>query len=122
MGLMCTLVTVAASTAPVTGMSQSAARPVSAVTATVADEVPFLSPVVTSMCVSACVGGTTGVVCTGAAGLVVTSVLILLMAFRRTTYLGLLARLRRAGLARRRLRERTHWLVLSPISLCVFRV
>lgn len=120
-GLACTVLSAAASVAPMTGMGDDAA-PVTTVAVTVAEDVASVSPAMTSMCAYACVDGSASVVCAGAAGLVVTSALVLLLASRRDTYLGLLARLRRAGLARRRLRARTPWLVLSPVSLCVFRV
>ncbi len=76
----------------------------------------------TSLCETPCAGGTTGVLCGVAVALVVTSVLLLLLTSRRDTFLGLLARVRRAGLVRRRRRQRTPWLVRSPVSLGVLRV
>lgn len=118
-GLACTVLW-AASVAPMASMSEAAA-PVATVAATVAEEVSSATPAMASMCGIACVSDTTGVGCTGV-GVVVTSVLVLLLASRRNTFMGLQARVRRPGLTRRRLRERTPWIVLSPASLCVFRV
>ncbi len=119
-GLACTILSAAAAVAPMAGMSENAAS-FTTVAVTVVEEAASASPAMAPMCGNACVSGTTSVVCTGA-GLVVTSVLVLLIAARRNTYLGLLARVRRPGPGRRRLRERTPWVVLSPVSLCVFRV
>lgn len=76
----------------------------------------------TSMCDNVCAGVTTGGLCTVAAGILLTGVLALLLASPRNTFLRLLARARPPGLVRRRLRQRTPWLALSPVSLCVFRV
>ncbi len=71
-----------------------------------------------SMCDSACVTDVTEM-CTVAGGLTVTTLLALLLASRRDTFMGLLARTRPCALPRRR---QTPWTVLSPISLCVLRV
>ena len=79
-----------------------------------------MSPPMSSMCDSACVTDVSQV-CTIAGGLTVTTLLALLLASRRDTFLGLLARTRPRALLRRR-RRHTPWTVLSPISLCVLRV
>jgi hypothetical protein len=59
--------------------------------------------------------------CTNAAGLTPSTLLALLLASRRDTFMGLLARTRPRALPRRR-RRQTPWTVLSPNSLCVLRV
>ncbi len=81
--------------------------------------VASVMPPMSSMCDSACVINASAV-CTIAGGLMVTSVLALLLASRRGTFLGLLARTRPRALRRRR-RRHTPWTVLSPMSLCVLR-
>lgn len=87
-----------------------AASPVASVTA------PTMSP----MCDSPCVTGTSQT-CRVASGLTVTTLLALLVASRRDTFVGLLPRTRPRALPRRR-RFQTPWTVLSPIFLCVLRV
>lgn len=119
-GLACTVLWAAAPVAPMAGMSEHAA-PVATVAVTVAEEFSAASPAMPPMCGNACVSDTTSAVCAGV-GVIVTSLLGLFLAYRRNTFMGLLARVRRPGLTRRRLRERTPWVVLSPVSLCVFRV
>ena len=74
------------------------------------------------MCPDGCPTLATGVLCATVIGFVVTGVMALLLASVRNPFLGLLARVQRPGLARRRLRLGTPWLDLSPVSLCVFRV
>ncbi len=73
-----------------------------------------------SMCDSACVTEVSEM-CTVAGGLTVATLLALLLASRRDTFMGLLARTRLCVVPRRR-RRQTPWTVLSPISLCVLRV
>lgn len=92
------------------GALRGAASPVASV----------MSSPMSSMCGSVCVTGVSEV-CTVAAGLTVTTLLALLLAARRETFLGLLARARPRALPRRRQRK-TPWTVLSPISLCVLRL
>lgn len=73
-----------------------------------------------SMCDSVCVTGLSRL-CGVVAALTVTTLLALLLASRRDTLLGLLARARPRARQRRR-RRTTRWRVISPISLCVLRV
>jgi len=80
----------------------------------------MISLPLSSMCDSACVTNVSEM-CTIAGGLTVTTLLALLLATRRDTFVGLLARKRPCALPRRQ-RRQTPWIVLSPISLCVFRV
>jgi hypothetical protein len=141
LSLMCIGFAVAASTAPMTGMvdmadASTTAAPVAAVGAVTGGltdgvvgqvvreaESPIasvVSPPTSSMCDSACVPDVTEM-CTVAGGLTVTTLLTLLLANRRDTFVGLLARPRPRALQRRR-RRQTPWTVLSPISLCVLRV
>ena len=80
----------------------------------------MMSPPMSSMCDMACVTDVSEM-CTVAGGLTVTTLLALLVASRRDTFMGLLARTRPCALPRRR-RRQTPWTVLSPISLCVLRV
>ena len=72
------------------------------------------------MCDTACVTDASAM-STVAGGLTVTTLLALLLAARRDTLMGLLARTR-PGAHSRRVRRQTPWTVLSPISLCVLRV
>jgi hypothetical protein len=65
-----------------------------------------LPPSAESMCGSACIAEVT-MVCTQAIGLTVTLVLVLLLASRRDTFLGLLARSRRSANVVRRRHQRT---------------
>lgn len=78
-------------------------------------------PTMASMCESLCVIDIGGE-CTVAAGLAVTALLALLLASRRDTFLGLLARAGPLFYVRRRRRDPTPWTVLSLSSLCVLRV
>ena len=132
LSLMCAVLALAASTAPMTGMTDIAgvsdisvvAGTGKAAVATAAgpaagDIVADAAPVMASMCDNACV---TEMPCTLAAGLAVSTLLALLVAFRRDTFMGMLARSRPSALARRPRRERTPWTVLSPFALCVLRV
>ncbi|GAB2754284.1 hypothetical protein GCM10027020_02950 [Nocardioides salsibiostraticola] len=119
-GLACTVLWAATPVAPMAGMSEHAA-PIATVAAGVAEEFSSASPAMAPMCGNPCVSDTSSVACTGV-GVILTSLLVLFLAFRRNTFMGLLTRVRRPGLTRRRLRERTPWVVLSPVSLCVFRV
>ena len=74
-----------------------------------------------SMCDSACVTEVTAM-CTLAAGLTVTTLMALLLASRRDTFLGLLPRVETSAGVRRQRRERPAWMALSLSSLCVLRV
>ena len=94
----------------VAGAVRAAASPVTSA---------MLSPM-SSMCDSVCVTGVSQV-CTVAAGLTVTGLLALLLASRRHTFIGLLARVRARAVPRRGPRQ-TRWSAPSPISLCVLRV
>ncbi len=145
LSLACIVFAVAASTTPMTGMVDAAdasttaaatAAPAAAVGAfpsgltdgVVGDVVrEAASPVASvmslpmgSMCDSACVTDVS-VMCTVAGSLTVATLLALLLASRRDTFMGLLARTRPCTLPFRR-RRQTPWTVLSPISLCVLRV
>ncbi len=73
-----------------------------------------------SLCDRVCLTGV-GEVCLVASGLGVTTLLALLLASRRDTFVGLLGRTRPRALPRRR-RRRAPWTVPSPVSLCVLRV
>lgn len=73
-----------------------------------------------SVCDSVCVTDVSEM-CMVAGGLTVMTLLALLVAARRDTLVGLLARARPPALPHRR-RLHTPWSVLSPISLCVLRV
>ncbi len=74
-----------------------------------------------SMCDSACVTDVTEM-CTLAAGLIVLTLMGLLLASRRDTFLGVLARIRTSPRAVRQRHEPTPWTVLSLSSLGVLRV
>lgn len=134
LGLACAVLAAAVSTgmsgmSGVSGTNEVAATAASSA-ATAAETTDVTAMVVagdavqqmTSMCDNVCAGVTTGGLCTVAAGILLTGVLALLLASPRNTFLRLLARARPPGLVRRRLRQRTPWLALSPVSLCVFRV
>jgi len=145
LSLTCMVFAVAASTTPMTGMVDMAdasttaaatAAPAAALGAFasgltgggVGDVVREAASPVASvmslpmslMCDSACVTDVSEM-CTVAGGLTVTTLVALLWASRRDTFMGLLARTRPCALPRRR-RRQTPWTVLSPISLCVLRV
>ena len=128
LGLTCMVLAVAVASGMTSddmgGMSKAASPADSGVT--VADGVPVAAEVtqrvMTSMCAHPCAGVTTGDLCTAAAGVLLASVLVLILASNRNTFLGLNARLRRQVVLPLRIRQRTPWLVLSPASLCVFRV
>ena len=135
-GLTCAVVAVAASgdrsdTMGMPGHSASAgavprgsdSRPATAHMASAAvSAAPGAMSEMTSMCPDGCPTLTTGVLCATVIAFVVTGMAALLLASIRTPFLGLLARVQRPGLTRRRLRLRTPWLDVSPVSLCVFRV
>lgn len=78
------------------------------------------SPDMGSMCDSACITELSKA-CMVAVALTVLSLLALLLASRRDTFVQVLARHRPSAQARRR-RRQTPWTVPSPISLCVLRV
>jgi len=145
LSLACIVFAVAASATPMTDMVDMADASVTAATAAapavavgaftsgltdgvVGDVVgEAASPValvmslpMSSMCDSACVTNVSEM-CTVAAGMAVATLLALLFAYRRDTFMGVLARSRPRALPRRR-RRQTPWTVLSPISLCVLRV
>lgn len=129
--LMFALLGVAASTPSMTGMvnastvsvvseatAAGAAVPVAAATTM---EIGGDGGLAVAMCESPCVVDISGE-CTVAAGLAVTALLALVLASRRDTFLGLLARIGPLFYVRRRRRELTPWTVLSLSSLCVLRV
>lgn len=135
LGLTCTVLVVAIASGmtsmtdkDVGGMSMVASptTTATALSVTVADATPSgaaaAKQVLTSACDHSCAGGTTGDLCMVATGFLLTSALALLLASPRSPYLGWLTRVRRPGLRRRRLRRRTPWLVISPVSLCVLRI
>ncbi|MEO5709151.1 MAG: hypothetical protein ABIQ59_04965 [Nocardioidaceae bacterium] len=78
-------------------------------------------PVINSMCDTACVTRVSSM-CNVAGGLTVTTLLALLLASRRNTFMGMIARNGSPALSRRPRRDRTRRAVLSPFSLCVLRV
>ena len=78
-------------------------------------------PTMASMCETQCVTDIGGA-CTIAAGLLVAALLVLFLASRRDTFLGLLARVGPVFFVRRRRRDPTPWTVLSLTRLCVLRV
>ncbi|MDQ3104725.1 MAG: hypothetical protein M3Q87_05820 [Actinomycetota bacterium] len=134
LSLMCAVLAFAASTVPMTGMTGIAGgSDISVVAGTgkaavataagpvVGDIVADAGPVMASTCDDACVTAVSDM-CSFAAGLAVSTLLALLLAFRRDTFMGTLARNRPSALARRPRRKRTPWTVLSPFSLCVLRV
>lgn len=130
LSLMCAVLALTASTAPMTGMTGmtdiAVADAGGAAAAVVADSsvgvvAAEAGPRVASMCDDPCVTGVSEM-CSLAAGLTVTTLLGLLSAFRRDTFMGTLARSRPSALERRPRRERTPWTALSPFSLCVLRI
>lgn len=137
--LMCALLGFAASATPATGMTEmvshtgmagmpgsldtgeasGAGAPVAAWMEmdTGGDDEPAMS----SMCGAPCVTDIGGA-CTIAAGLIIAALLVLFMASRRDTFVGLRARLGPVLFVRRRRRDPTPWTVLSLSRLCVLRV
>lgn len=125
-GLMCAVLGVAASTTPMTDMTDMGEATAEAIGAPVAAAMSMEmggddGPTMASMCESACITDISGD-CTVAAGLAVTALLTLLMATRRDTFMSLLARVAPLLHVRRRRRDPTPWTVLSLSSLCVLRV
>jgi len=146
LSMSCIVLAVAASTTPMTGMADMAdmadmaetsvtAAPTVAVGAytsgltdgaidvvseAASPVASVMAPPMSSLCDSACVMGASQMRAV-AAGLAVTSLLALLLASRRDTFMGVLERTRPRARPRRR-RPQTPWTVLSPISLCVLRV
>jgi len=142
--LACILLSLAASTGPMTGMSEMADASTAAAAGTVrsaaaggatlrdltddaigdvnrglASSVASVpAPPMSSMCHHGCVTDVSRFNTT-AAGVAVTGLLALLMAGRRDTFVVLRARPRIRAVPRRRRTPRT---LLSPISLCVLRV
>lgn len=145
--LMCVLLGFAASTTPATGMtgmtgmtemvSQSGMSGMSGMndmgeTATAAALTPVAAamtmemggdggPTMVSMCEIPCVTDIGGA-CAIAAGSAVAALLVLFLASRRNTFLGVLARVSPVFFVRRRRRDPTPWTVLSLSRLCVLRV
>lgn len=136
--LLCALLGFGASTAPATGMTGTISQSGMAgmdgmseatVEATVAPVTAAMTmamggdggPSMASMCEFACVTDIGGA-CTVAAGLVVAALLVLFLASRRDTFLGLLARVGPVFFVRRRRRDPTPWTVLSLSRLCVLRI
>ncbi len=142
LSLTCIVLAVAASTTPMAGMADASAAaaaiaaPAVAVGArtsgltdgaggdvireTASPVASGMSQRMSSMCDSACVTDLNEM-CTVVAGLTVTTLLALLLASRRDTFMGLFARTRPCARPRRR-RRQTPWTVLSPVSSCVLRV
>jgi len=145
LSLGCVVFALAASTTPMTGMVDMAVAPTTAAATAApaaADGAFTIGPTgggvgdvvreaalpvalvmslpMSSMCDSACVTDVSEM-CTVAAGVAVVTLLALLLAYRRDTFMGVPARTRPCALLRRR-RRQTPWTVLSPISLCVLRV
>jgi hypothetical protein len=135
--LMCAALGVAASTPPMTGMTEmgrasagsdmngmsevTVAAAVAPVAAAMTAEVGVDGGLtLASMCESPCAADIGGA-CTVAAGLAVTALLALFLASRRDTFLGLLARLSRLFFVLRPCQEPTPWTVLSLTTLCVLR-
>jgi len=129
LSLACSVFAVAASTTPMPGMVDMAAVGsfTNGLTDGGVDDVvreadspgaSVMSLPMGSMCNSACV---TDVIemCTVAGALTLITMLALLAASRRDTFMGLPARAHPCALRRRRQRP---WTVLSPIFLCVLRV
>lgn len=117
--------TAAATTAPAVSLEATAAGlTVGALGDVVRDAAlpvaAVVSPPMSEMCETVCVTGVSEA-CMVAVGLAVMTLLALLLASHRDTYLGLLAR---TGPRSVPLQGRRHkaWTVLSPISLCVLRV
>ena len=134
LSLMCAALGVAASTAPMAGMTDSSVNTLMAgigeATAAVATAPAVAGAAVAvaadagsamaGMCDSACVSEVTEMC--SVAGLIVMTLMALLLATRRDTFLGLLARIRTSTRAVRLRREPTPWTVLSLSSLCVLRL
>lgn len=74
------------------------------------------------MCDAACAAGTVEAVCSVVAVAAPLTLLGLLLTRRRESYLGLLTRTTGPFIVRREHRRWRGWSVLSPISLCVWRV
>lgn len=129
----CVVLAVAASTgatdttgaADMAGMSMSAgmgeATRAMPLGVAVEDVVAHSGPLMSSMCDTPCVTQASSM-CHLAAGLTVTTLLALLLASGRDTFMGMLARKRSPALRRRPRCERTSWTVQSCFSLCVLRV
>ena len=140
LSMSCIVLAVAASTTPMTGMADMAETSVTAaptvavgaytsgltdgaidvISEAASPVASVMAPPMSSLCDSACVMGASQMYAV-AAGLAVTSLLALLLASRRDTFMGVLERTRPRARPRRR-RPQTPWTVLSPISLCVLRV
>jgi len=145
LSLACPVFAVAASTTPMAGMVDMAvASTTAATTAAPAAAVGFLthgladggvddvvreavSPGASvmslsmgSMCDSACVTDVLEM-CAVAGALTLITMLAMLIASRRDTFMGMLARARPRALPHR-WRRQSPWTVLSPVSLCVLRV
>lgn len=77
--------------------------------------------VISSMCDTSCVNEVT-TTCAVAAATIIATLMVLLLASRRDTFLGLLARTRPTDFARRPRRARVAVPALSLCTLCVWRV
>jgi len=131
LSLLCAALAVAASTAPMSGMTNTSGISVmsgvgeaTAAVATAPAAVAMTADAgsaMAAMCDSACVSEVTDT-CTVAAGLIVITLMALLLATRRDTFMGLLARIRTSERTLRPRRERTPWTALSLSSLCVLRI
>ena len=122
LSLMCAALAVTASSDPMSGMSEmsGATAVVTAPVAAARDSMAPMAPM-SSACDSVCVSEVTDL-CSLAAGLSVMTLMALLLATRRDTFLGLLARVRTPPSGPRRRSEPPPWTVLSLSSLCVLRV
>ncbi len=74
------------------------------------------------MCDAACASGAARATCALAAAAAPLTLLGLLMTRRRNTFLGLLTRTTGPLIVKRERSRWSGWLVLSPMSLCVWRV
>ncbi|RYC07286.1 hypothetical protein [Nocardioides zhouii] len=92
-----------------------------AVGAVVSEAVAPVMSAMSSMCDNVCVADVS-VVCMMAGGLSLLTLLALVLATRRNTFLALVARARPRDVLRRWRCHQPAWTVLSPISLCVLRV
>ena len=125
LSLMCVVLAVTASTAPMSGLTDMNDVPGMSVMAGIGEATSAVAaeagPAMASMCESACVTEVTDM-CSLAAGLIVITLLALLLATRRDTFLGLLARVRTPTSTLRHRGLPPPWTVLSLSSLCVLRV
>lgn len=126
LGLMCAVLAIDATSGgevAMTGavgssMDTTSVGPIFGAAAPVASAIPSMTA---AMCDGVCIAEVSSG-CAVGVGLIVTTVLVLLLATRRDTYLALQARSSTLTRGHQRRRHRTPWTVLTPISLCVLRV